>query len=63
MFNVHAEDYADQQVILYNTVQYDVARVYAKGEGIIELNCTVREVGLMEIEEAFVALSERICRA
>ena len=44
VFSVHAEDYTDQQVILYNSAQYNVARVYAKGEGTVELNCTVREV-------------------
>ena len=44
VFAVHAEDYSNQTVVTYGTVQYNVVRTYKKGEGIVELNCAVREV-------------------
>lgn len=44
VFEVHAEDYADQHVILYGSTQYEVIRAYQKGLGTVELNCAVREV-------------------
>lgn len=43
VFEVHAEDYSDQSIILFGSTQYDVARAFQKGEGIVQLNCTVRE--------------------
>lgn len=66
-FEVHVEDYNNQTIILSDTAQYDVARAYQKGEGIVELNCTVRETlyavtfiiseGETEIEDATVVFN------
>jgi SPP1 family predicted phage head-tail adaptor len=44
VFAVHAEDYNNQTIVTYGTTQYNIVRTYKKGEGIVELNCAVREV-------------------
>ena len=44
VFTVHAEDYNNQTVVTYGTTSYNIVRTYKKGEGIVELNCAVREV-------------------
>lgn len=44
VFSVHAEDFYDQSILIHNSTSYDIIRVYKKGEGIVELNCAVREV-------------------
>ena len=43
-FAIHAEDFSDQTVVLYGSTQYNIVRTYKKGEGIVELNCAIREV-------------------
>lgn len=44
IFVVHAEDYDNQTVVSFGSVNYEVIRAYAKGEGVVELMCAVREV-------------------
>lgn len=44
VFAVHAEDFSNQTIVTYGTTQYNIVRTYKKGEGIVELNCAVREV-------------------
>lgn len=44
VFAVHAEDYGNQTVVSFGSVNYEVIRAYAKGEGTVELMCAVREV-------------------
>ena len=44
VFEVHTEDYSEQDIILYGSAQYTVERSFRKGEGIIELICVKREV-------------------
>mgnify|MGYP001764379639 CR=1 FL=1 len=42
VFEVHTEDYSNQEDVIYNGVNYIVERIYRKGEGSVELICTVR---------------------
>jgi SPP1 family predicted phage head-tail adaptor len=42
VFEVHAEDYSNQQYVTYSSAQYEVIRAYQKGEGIVELVCVRR---------------------
>jgi SPP1 family predicted phage head-tail adaptor len=44
VFNVHAEDYDGQRQVVYESKTYDVVRVYEKGLGVVELNCSDRGV-------------------
>lgn len=44
VFVVHAEDFGNQTIVTYGATQYNIVRTYKKGEGIVELNCAVREV-------------------
>lgn len=44
VFGIHTEDFANQTEVEYNSKIYDVVRSYAKGLGIIELNCSDRKV-------------------
>ena len=44
VFAVHAEDFNNQTIVTYGSAQYNIVRTYKKGEGIVELNCAVREV-------------------
>lgn len=44
VFEVHTEDYNDQQYVLYGSTHYNVIRAYQKGEGTIELMCSIAEV-------------------
>ena len=43
-FEVHAEDYANQKRVVYNSDLYYVIRAYQKGLGIVELNCSDKAV-------------------
>lgn len=43
VFAVHAEDFNNQTIVTYGSAQYNIVRTYKKGEGIVELNCAVRE--------------------
>lgn len=42
VFEVHIEDFDNQTMVTYGTINYDVIRFYQKGEGSVELMC--REV-------------------
>ena len=44
VFTVHSEDFYDQTILIHNSTSYNIIRGYKKGEGIVELNCAVREV-------------------
>lgn len=44
VFAVHAEDYDNQTAVTLGSTNYEVIRAYAKGEGVVELMCAVREV-------------------
>lgn len=45
IFEVHVEDYSNQEYVTYNGANYAVVRAYQKGEGTVELMCVMREVG------------------
>jgi SPP1 family predicted phage head-tail adaptor len=42
VFEVHTEDYNNQEDVIYGGVDYIVERIYRKGQGSVELICTVR---------------------
>lgn len=44
VFEVHAEDWSNQQEVTYATKAYEVIRAYQKGLGTVELMCVQREV-------------------
>lgn len=44
VFEVHAEDWNNQQEVTYSTKTYEVIRAYQKGLGTVELMCVQREV-------------------
>jgi SPP1 family predicted phage head-tail adaptor len=39
VFDIHAEDWGNQQRVVYGAKVYDIVRSYAKGLGVIELVC------------------------
>jgi len=43
-FDVHAEDYANQRKVVYNSQVYEVIRTYAKGLGKIAIICSDKAV-------------------
>lgn len=40
VFEIHAEEYGDQEELQYGAKYYDVIRTYQKGLGLIELVCS-----------------------
>ena len=44
MFEVHADDYSGQRIILHNGKEYDVIRDYQKNADKVELTCSDRAV-------------------
>lgn len=43
-FEVHNEDWSDQQEVIYNNKEYEVIRAYRKGLGNVVLTCSDKAV-------------------
>ena len=43
-FEIHAEDWGNQTRVVYSSKTYYIVRAYQKGEGIVVLTCSDKEV-------------------